>query len=273
MSDSNKPLNKQDKKRLKESRGQGSGLSYVPFIKVGEFSSSGETVRVKSSTVGRIHHFFSGIELAAFLIFDRNPTSLDIREQFPIPLADSIAICDQIGIRHPSVKGELSIVTTDLVIDRKDDVDLAIAVKPAQELDKKRTLEKLQIEKAYWETRKFKWFIFTEKEIPQALNTNLKWIRGFLDEDTKNDYAISDVDVSNLIVRLSKSNNTRATKRCAELDDEYQLEPSTHIEIFRYAIANNLIGADLTQDYFDWDIQDLSFHNFEQVKGKLDNVS
>lgn len=273
MSDSNKPLNKLDEKRLKESRGQGSGHSYVPFIKVGEFSSSGETVRVKSSTVGRIHHLFSGIELAAFLIFDRNPASIDIREQFPIPLTDSIAICDQLGIRHPSDKGELSIVTTDLVIDRKDDVGLAIAVKPAQKLDNKRTLEKLQIEKAYWETREVKWFIFTDKEVPHALNTNLKWMRRFLDEDTKKDYAISDDDVSNLIIRLSKSNDKKVTKRCAELDDEYQLEPGTHIEVLRYAIANNLIGADLTQEHFDWDIQGLSLNNSEQVKGKFGNVS
>ena len=53
MSSENKPLNKKDQKRLDEKRGEGIGKDYLPFIKVGEFSSSGESVRVKSATVGR----------------------------------------------------------------------------------------------------------------------------------------------------------------------------------------------------------------------------
>lgn len=48
MSDENKALNKRDTKRLAEKRGTGFGKDYVPFIKVGEFSSSGESIRVKS---------------------------------------------------------------------------------------------------------------------------------------------------------------------------------------------------------------------------------
>ena len=51
MSDADKPLNKKDQKCLDEKRGEGTGKDYVPFIKVGEFSSSGESVRVKSATV------------------------------------------------------------------------------------------------------------------------------------------------------------------------------------------------------------------------------
>ena len=46
MSDADKPLNKKDQKRLDEKRGEGTGKDYVPFIKAGEFSSSGESVRV-----------------------------------------------------------------------------------------------------------------------------------------------------------------------------------------------------------------------------------
>lgn len=88
MLDADKPLNKQDQKRLKEKRGEGNGKAYIPFVQVGDFSSSGESVRVKSATVERLHHFHSGIELAAFLIFDWCSTASDIREQFPIPFQD-----------------------------------------------------------------------------------------------------------------------------------------------------------------------------------------
>ncbi|HIF9523087.1 TPA: hypothetical protein ACX6S6_003512 [Photobacterium damselae] len=70
MSDADKPFNKKDQKRLDEKRGEGTGKDYIPFIKVGEFSSSGESVRVKSATVGRVHFLFSGNGLFAFLVFD-----------------------------------------------------------------------------------------------------------------------------------------------------------------------------------------------------------
>ena len=61
MSDADKPLNKKGQKRLDEKRSEGAGINYVPSIHVGEFSSSGESVRVKSATVGRTHHFFLGM--------------------------------------------------------------------------------------------------------------------------------------------------------------------------------------------------------------------
>ncbi|KGJ95989.1 heteromeric transposase endonuclease subunit TnsA [Thalassotalea sp. ND16A] len=273
MSDSNKPLNRQDKKRLEHQRGQGSGKAYIPFVQVGEFSGSGESIRVKSSTVGRLHHFHSGIELAAFLIFDRSSNITDIREQFPLPLSSSLTICEQLGIKHPQVKGELYIVSTDLLLDCKNNTSIAIAVKPAAQLNDKRVLEKLQIEKAYWENKGVKWYIFTEYERPSELKMNLQWLRSFLDADTSIDYEISDEDVQTLISRLSNSSTKKITKRCGELDDEYHLSPGFHIEIFRFAIANNFIKADLRQQYINWKVEDLIFVGHEKNKGALGHVS
>ena len=93
----NKVLNKRDAKRLVEKRGTGVGKGYVPFIKVGEFSGSGESIRVKSRAAKRIHHFHSGIEFSAFMIFEWFHNTLDIREQFPIPLNDSLLIAKELG--------------------------------------------------------------------------------------------------------------------------------------------------------------------------------
>jgi len=93
MSDSKLPLNKKDQKRLKEKRGSGTGMDYNPFIHIQELSSSGESIRVKSATVGRLHHLLSGIEFSAFLLFDWSNDVLDIREQYPIPLQD----CKRLG--------------------------------------------------------------------------------------------------------------------------------------------------------------------------------
>ncbi|EJE8671951.1 heteromeric transposase endonuclease subunit TnsA [Vibrio vulnificus] len=257
MSDANKPLNKKDQKRLDEKRGEGTGKDYVPFIKVGEFSSSGESVRVKSATVGRVHHFFSGNELAAFLVFDWCEEVIDIREQFPIPLADSLIICRQLGIRHPQEKGELKIVTTDLLIDFADGSQIAIPVKPALKLDDKRIVEKLQIEKAYWETVKVPCPIFTDQEVSDELKMNLKWIKPLIDIDTEVKYPFSKQDVIDLAARLAKQPKAYVARHCAKLDDQYQLEEGTHIGIFRYGIANQYLKASLETQFTEWKCEDV----------------
>lgn len=273
MSDTNKPLNKKDQKRLDEKRGVGAGKHYAPFIKVGEFSSSGESVRVKSATVGRVHHFLSGIELAAFLLFDWSKDVIDIREQYPIPLTESLIICRQLGIRHPQEKGELKIVTTDLLIDFSDGSQLAIAVKPAKELDKQRVIEKLQIEKSYWEALNVPCSIFTDQETSNELKMNLKWIKPLIDIDMEDEYIFSKQDVLELATRLAKQPKAYVTRYCGQMDDKYHLDPGTHIGILRYGIANQYLKASLEVPFTDWKCQDIQLLISDDRGLEVSNVS
>ena len=273
MLDADKPLNKKDQKRLKEKRGQGVGKAYVPFIQVGEFSSKGESVRVKSNTVGRIHHFHSGVELSAFLVFDWCKEVIDIREQFPIPLIDSLNICRQLGIKHPQVKNELSVVTTDLLIDFSNGTQLAIPIKPANQLDKERIIEKLQIEKSYWESSNIPCLIFTEKEISDSLKMNLNWIKPQINIDNKENYNYSKQDVLDLVDRISKQPKASVARYCAKLDDNYQLPPGYHIEIFRYGIANRYLKALLKIPFTDWKCEDIELLLIENLDLDVGNVS
>ncbi|MEJ6079163.1 TnsA endonuclease N-terminal domain-containing protein [Vibrio sp. 1-Bac 57] len=273
MSDENKSLNKKDQKRLKEKRGEGAGKDYIPFIKVGEFSSSGESVRVKSSTVGRIHHFHSGIELAAFLVFDWCADVVDIREQFPIPIIDSLNICRQLGIKHPQVKGKLIIVTTDLLINMADGSQVAIAVKPANRLDNKRVLEKLQIEKSYWESSGSACFLFTEKEVSNNLKMNLKWLQPVLDIDQEVTYQLAKQDVVSLFGRINKDPAAFVARYCAQLDDRYQVEPGYHIEVLRFGIANHYLKTSLETSFPNWKCNDIEFVSVDKLELGVVNAS
>ena len=273
MSDADKPLNKKDQKRLDEKRGEDVGKSYVPFIHVGEFSSSGESVRVKSATVGRTHHFFSGIELAAFLVFDWCKDVIDIREQFPLPLADTLNICRQLGILHPQEKGKLKIVTTDFLIDFSDGSQLAIPVKPAKNLDDNRTIEKLQIEKSFWESSNIPCAIFTDKDMSNDLKMNLKWIKPLIDIDLEANDHFTKQDVMDLIVRLVKSPKAFVARHCAKLDDEYQLEPGTHIATFRFGIANQYLKAPLKIPFTDWKCENVELLTNDNVGFGVSNAS
>jgi hypothetical protein len=270
MSDENKPIDSKDRKRLK-TRGLGAGKEYLPFIYVNEMSSSGESVRVKSTTVGRVHHLLSGIELLAFLIFDWNSRTIDIREQYPLQIIDSLDICRQLGIRHPQMSGKLKVVTTDLLIDLDDNSQLAIAVKPSEQLSNTRTIEKLQIEKAYWEDRGVKWCIFTEQEISEAQRENLNWIRPYLDIETAAAHELTSSDVDDVLWRL-KEQTGRVMRLCSKLDDQYQLEPGFHVTVLRYAIAHHFVCIPLNKPFHLWDCSDLDIVALDVAKG-VDSVS
>lgn len=255
MSDTDKPLDPSDEKRLK-TRGSGMGKDYTPFICIQDLSSSGESIRIPGHTTGRAHHLLSGIELGAFIIFDWNPQTRDIREQFPIPVSDTLTICQQLGIKHPQLRGKLKVVTTDLLIDFNSGRKMALAVKAVSALSDERTIEKLQIEKTYWEGFGVEWKLFTDREITKPMKENLLWLRPAL-HDAPEQTVIDREDVKSLLERLSEYAGLTATRICARLDDQYGVEPGSHLQTLRYGIARHLITAPIQTSYHNWKCSEL----------------
>ncbi|MCT4594727.1 MAG: TnsA endonuclease N-terminal domain-containing protein [Anaeromicrobium sp.] len=113
---------KSDICRLKEKRGLGRGINYIPWIKVHEVPSRGRKHRVLGVKHKRIYHFLSDLEYYFYLlqIFDSNV--VEIREQFPLlSLETTKLIAEELNIRHPSVGGRDIVMTTDFLITVKKD--------------------------------------------------------------------------------------------------------------------------------------------------------
>jgi hypothetical protein len=270
MDDSEKPLDPKHEALLK-TRGIGSGKHYEPFIKVHEISSTGESFRILGRHTSRPHHLLSRLELSAFLLFDRYIDTVDIKEQYPIPIADSLSICSRLGIRHPQTSGRLKVVTTDLVIELSNSSTLAIAVKPSEALDDLRVIEKLQIEKVYWEQRNCEWKVFTEREFTPEIKENFEWLHAsHLNVD--NQYSeLSYEDVKVVFQRIS-GKELRLSTVCAALDDDYGCQKGFHIGVIRWAVATNLMDAPLNIVFKKWACNDLCLLDEEAhlVGGVLD---
>lgn len=256
MSDFDKPTDPTDEKRLL-TRGKGVGKDYQPFIFVQDLSSSGESIRIPGHVTGRTHHLLSGIELAAFTVFDWHPGTRDIREQFPLPPTDTLTVCKELGIKHPQLRGKLRVVTTDLLIDLNNGRQLAIAIKPVSALTDGRTIEKLQIEKCYWEGAGIEWRLFTDREVSKPMKENLLWLRPALNEDS-GEAQVDETEITIVLRRLSGQGGFRATRICARLDDEYGVQPGTHLQILRYGVARHLISAPIQTSYHNWKCSDLT---------------
>lgn len=258
MTDFDKPIDPKDKKRLLN-RGKGVGKGHEPFFRVQELSSSGESVRIHGHVTGRVHHLLSGIELAAFALFDWHQGTLNIREQYSLPDTDTRIICKQLGIKHPQLHGKLKIVTTDLLMDFKNGSQLALAVKPVSALNDERTIEKLQIERFYWEGLGVEWKLFTDREVSKPMKENLVWLRPVLNE--ANSEAQFDVnEVTTVLLRLSGQRELGATRICARLDDQYGLAPGTHLQVLRYGVARHLINAPIQTSFHDWRCSELTLN-------------
>jgi hypothetical protein len=272
MRDSDRPLDPNDEKKLK-TRGLGAGREYEPFIKVHEISSTGESFRILGRNTTRPHHLLSRLELSAFLVFDRYKTTVEIREQYPLPLIDTLNICARLGMKHPQLSGKLKIVTTDLLIDIKNTSGLAVAVKYADEFEDQRVIEKLQIEKVFWEQQGFQWRLFTEEEITPSIKENLEWLHAANQNSDELYEELSEIDIQLIFKRLNGIDK-RLSTTCASLDDEYQCEPGFHIGVFRKAVAANIIDAPLNTVFRQWSCSDLKIaQNLSLLAGGLADVS
>ena len=172
-------------RRVHEGRGQGNGVSYKPWLTVQDVPSQGLTHRIKGWTTGRIHHLFSNLERDAFYVLDWSKRIHDIREQYPLlPLEETKVIADEIGVRHPTDPRtqQMVVMTTDFLVDVQGEdrtIQQARTVKPAEQLDHPRILEKLEIERRYWQAREVDWGIVTENEIPVVQSANIRLLHGY----------------------------------------------------------------------------------------------
>lgn len=168
-------------KFLKEGRGQGEGAHYLPWLTIQDVPSSGRSTRAFGGTTGRTHHLLSDLETGLFLILDRSSLVVDIREQFPLPREETRQIAASMGIKHPREPkaGNDIVMTTDFLITMREGSEtwvVARSVKPAGELEKKRVLEKQEIERRYWSSQSVNFGIVTENEIPKELVKNLRFL-------------------------------------------------------------------------------------------------
>ncbi|EFE2071296.1 TPA: TnsA endonuclease N-terminal domain-containing protein, partial [Escherichia coli] len=165
-------------RRLKDGRGQGQGSDYKPFIYTRDVSSLGRSHRLPGSKTRRLHHLLSDLELAIFLTLDRSPHVTDIREQFPMRVEDTVRIAEELGLPHGCYKGTPQVLTSDFLVDFEDPQrpSIAIQAKYSTDLQKPEVIERLELERRYWQEKGIPWVIVTEREVSKVAFANIQWL-------------------------------------------------------------------------------------------------
>lgn len=172
---------------IKAGKGQGRGADYSPWLTVQDVPSRGLATRMRGHKTKRVHHLLSKLETDFFCVLEFSPTVVDIREQFPLlPLEETLTIAETCGIRHPTdpKSREPVVMTTDFVITclhQEKPAETARTLKHGRDLESKRTIEKLEIERRYWLSHQVDWGIVTEKELQPVVVQNCRLLRDYLE--------------------------------------------------------------------------------------------
>ena len=168
---------KSAKTKLKQKYGCGSGKEYKPFIRTSEFNSLGTCSNIKDWKTGRTVHLLSKGEESLWYILRWNDNNLDIQEQFPLDLNDTIRIAQNNNITHPHFKNETSIMTTDFLVTMPyGKIAYSLKNNKTETLKNTRTLEKLYIEKIYWNERNIPYKLVFKENLNQTFVDNIRRI-------------------------------------------------------------------------------------------------
>jgi hypothetical protein len=169
--------------------GQGAGASYLPWLRVQDVPSRGKSRKIHGIKVDRLHHLFSNLESAYFLVCEFSEDVIDIREQYPLlPVSSAQTIASTIGVKYPKYPRTTLpyVLTTDFLLTVKNPDGsfrlVARTIKYCDDLQGNaaaRTLEKLEIEKRFWMAQGVDWAIVTEKYFTPELIQNLGLLRKF----------------------------------------------------------------------------------------------
>ncbi|MDD3766536.1 MAG: TnsA endonuclease N-terminal domain-containing protein, partial [Eubacteriales bacterium] len=243
------------KRLIREGRGQGIGKEYKPWLTIHDFPSLGRVSRIFGWKTGRIHHLFSDLQTRYFYMLEWEDTVIDIREHFPLlDIEDTIKDRDDLRFEIFTDKdsGVPYVINTNFLITLKNTNGsisyLARTVKMASDLEKKKTLERLEIERRYWIAKGIDWGIVTQKEISNVFAKNIEWVHPSLYSYQERGFSKEEIIYMGgvLIERLEDSTHS-IRKITADFDKEFNYESGTGLFVFKFLVASKQIYIDMTK--------------------------
>ena len=241
-----------NKRREKEGRGEGILGNYKPWINIQDVASKGLSTRIKGLKTGRVHHLLSQLELECFYCLDWEAQVLDIREQYPLYLPETLAIAGQLNICHPRVPVTFEdvVMTTDFLVTVRHPhglKEIAFTVKYSKDLENPRNIEKLEIERFYWARRDVDWLIITEKQIKPILVRNIKWVHSFanLQHFSLHITPLIIETTASFMYKIVSRGNVALRVATTASDKEFSLETGTSLTIVRHLIAAKRWAVDM----------------------------
>lgn len=243
-------------RHLSNKWGIGDGESYKPWFTVKDVKNNKAFRKeITGLKVPRKHHLLSALEYYLFLIMDFRHDVVDIREQFPLfPLSLSRKIALTLGVEHPKVIGTKTptpfVMTTDLLVTFRTPESfryVAFCVKPEGELCKPSILEKVEIERVWWESIGVTFKIFIGNQQAKIQSHNILWATD-IHRHGLNEHLNPFISEAAQLVPEGKSSKRGL---CDTFVEQFQLDAIDAINLLRLLIGQKIIEVDLSQNQLD----------------------
>jgi len=230
---------------LKEGRGAGRGVAYKPWLTVRDIPSQGRSHRLFGHKSQRTHHLFSDLELAVFLILEWQTDIMEIREQFPLQQEVTKELSTKHGIAHPSIRGVPQYLSSDFLVNssRPDFPKFVLQVKYTSELAKPRVIEKLELERRYWEQKSVPWFLVTQKQISPVVIKNIDWLYSAQRDSIPDESLVH--RVSFYSYQFEKNPNMPVIGLAKMLDVNYEMPNGESLREIRQLLAQRFFTFDI----------------------------
>lgn len=230
------------------------GQAYIPYILIQDVASMGRSTRRYGIKTGRQHDFLSDLERNFFMMLEFCDEVVDVREQFPLKLEETLLIADELGIKHPAnpVTKEAITMTSDFCITLKVGKltqDIIRTTKYKKELLDRRVIEKFTIEKTYWERRGIDWGIVTEEDVNKIYSQNISDILGYYElTDNVGFNEINEEERDDIIIAFLQrlfdiDKNIRQIS--SRFEKDLHLKKGAGIALFKHLVARKYISIDL----------------------------
>ena len=243
-------------RHLRNKCGVGEKENYKPWFTVRDVKDNKAFRKeIMGTTIIRRHHLLSAIEYELFLIMDFRSDVVDIREQFPLfPLSLTRKIALTLDVEHPMVVGVKPpspfVMTTDLLVTfEKNGIRkyVAFCVKPEKKLSDPHILEKIEIERVWWESIGVTFKIFSGNEKTKVQSHNILWAtdihRHGLDEDF--------LPLVEDALKLIPEGKSLKYEICGKFSERFNLDAVDALNLLRLLIGRKFIEVDLSQENLD----------------------
>jgi hypothetical protein len=160
------------------------------------------------------------------------------------------------GIAHPKDPGsQVDIVmTTDFLVDMRESKATfltARAVKPADELDKPRVIEKLELERRYWLAKGVAWHLVTDRDLPKQRIMTLKWLHEMrsLEHQSTPYSGYWEDRCDRFVEQLRHANEGSIRQFLAHLEERVGFGPGEGMTVLRHLAARRIVILDLDRSF------------------------
>ena len=238
--------------RQRSGYGEGTGATYKSWINTADYPSRGRIRRAYSPKFGRTIHLMSDIEWHTFLLLEYSESVDELYEQFPMERDVTLQIAAALGITHPYYSGTHvpTVMTLDfLTLSRRTGILRAFDVNTVLIAEDRRSIEKLQIARAYCTGRSVSHHLIFDSKLPIAKIRNIEWIRSGLLMDGEiepyPEYLHEKAQLMAHELTSTARHNISLSQYCTGFDVRHGLESGVGWRVAKILIWNKTLRCDI----------------------------